>query len=301
MNAAAAVPSLPRASGFLTGGYPLPAPPPAMLRVLPLRRAIAPGLFALAAALPAAAQPLATPPPDLGIAAAVADSLGLYADAALAQGDVAWEAAERDAEASLAGVRYADTLDAALVLGEDAASVVPADTSVSPLDTLRMSAWERVWWGRRGLMRVTGLFPTHPEAPVEDFRQIAHVRRRMLSLHQLAGLATVASMAVTVYGGQRAIDGHGSGLHEASLPVTIGLYSATATLALLSPPRLLNRRGFDTMTIHRALAVLHISGMIITPLLAPDGEDGDGARVHQAMGYATLGTLAAAMLVTFLR
>lgn len=175
-----------------------------------------------------------------------------------------------------------------------------ADTVRSPLDTLRMSTWERVWWGRRGLMRQVGLFPTHPDQPLDDLRQVAHVRRTMLKWHQTLGLVTVASMGTTVIAGQLAASGNGSGFHEATLPVTIGLYSTTAALALLSPPKpiTLDRGGgIDSITIHRWLAVGHIAGMLITPLL---GEDADTA--HYAMGYATFATFSAAMLtVTLLR
>jgi hypothetical protein len=150
------------------------------------------------------------------------------------------------------------------------------------------------------MMRRVGLFPTHPDEPLDDLRQVAHVRRRMLRWHQTLGLVTVASMATTVVGGQLAASGHGSGLHSASLPVTIGLYSTTAAFALLSPPkpiRLDRDSGIDSITIHRWLAVGHVAGMLITPLLGDDA-----GRAHYAMGYATFATFSAAMLtVTLLR
>ena len=175
-----------------------------------------------------------------------------------------------------------------------------ADSVVSPLDTLDMSLWERTWWGRGGLFRRVGLFPTHPERPTDDLRQIAAVRRRMLRWHQTLGLVTVASMASTVIGGQIAASTGKKGFHEATLPVTIGLYSTTAALALLSPPKpiqLEGRGGIDSITIHRWLAVGHVAGMIVTPLLAEDNQS-----AHRVMGYATFATFSAAMLtVTLLR
>lgn len=170
------------------------------------------------------------------------------------------------------------------------------------LDSLRMSAWERVWWGRRGVFRRTGLFPTHPGDPTADVRQIATVRRRMLGAHQLVGLATVGAMALTVVGGQIAYSTGDSGFHRATLPVTIGLYSTGAALAFLSPPRLVTggSRRVDTVTVHRWLAVGHVAGMMLTPLLAPD--DGDGRALHRALGLATFATFSAAFVtVTFFR
>lgn len=174
------------------------------------------------------------------------------------------------------------------------------DSLVSPLDTLSMSVWERAWWGRHGMMRQVGLFPTHPDEPLDDLRQIATVRRRMLTWHQTLGLATVASMGATVIGGQIAASTGNHEFHEATLPVTIGLYSTTAALALLSPPKpiTLDRGGgIDSITIHRWLAVGHVAGMIATPLLAEDA-----GQAHYIMGYTTMATFSAAMLaVTLLR
>ena len=170
------------------------------------------------------------------------------------------------------------------------------------LDSLGMSAWERVWWGRRGVFRRTGLFPTHPGDPTADLRQVAAVRRRMLGAHQLVGLTTVGAMALTVVGGQIAYSTGDSGFHRRVIPVTIGLYSAGAALALLSPPKLYSGRSrrVDSIQVHRWLAVGHMAGMILTPLLAPT--DGSGRGLHRALGYATFATFSAAMLtVTLLR
>ncbi len=174
------------------------------------------------------------------------------------------------------------------------------DTTWSPIDTLRMSPWERIFWSRGGLMRRTGLFPLDADRPVNDLRQVVQVRRRMLSLHQVLGLATVGVMGATVVAGQIAYNGNGSGLHKALIPITTGMYGATAALALLSPPKLLSRGGgWDTVKVHRWLAVLHVAGMILTPMLAPD--DGEGNRsLHRTLGYATFATFSTAMLVVTL-
>ncbi len=192
-----------------------------------------------------------------------------------------------------------DSLLAALL-----AAPVEADAALT-LDSLHMSPWERLLWGRRGAMRRTGLFPTHPERPGADVRALARLRRRMLFAHQAIGLASVASMAVTVAGGQRAISGGSADVHRGSIPVTIGLYSAGAALAFLSPPRLAatsrRTRRLDSITLHRYLAVAHLSGMIATPLLAPSNGRWSRRHVHQALGYATLATYSAATLVVTLR
>lgn len=173
----------------------------------------------------------------------------------------------------------------------------------SPLDTLHMSPLEHVFWGRHGFFRGVGLFKTDQEHPVNDLRHIAKIRRTMLSWHQRLGLITVASMATTVIGGQLAISGHGSGLHKASLPFTIGLYATTATLALASPPKLIRGSGgLDTITFHKAFAVLHLAGMILTPMLAPEAGEGTWSRrhIHQDFGYATFAAFSAGVITVTL-
>lgn len=168
----------------------------------------------------------------------------------------------------------------------------------SPVDTLQMSAWERLWWGRHGMMRLA--FKLDEQNPVNDLRQMAKARRKMLSVHQVLGMATVASMAVTIAGGFKAANGKGGGLHESSLPFTIGLYSTTAFLALASPPKLVpSRHQWDTIRVHRLLAVAHLAGMIITPMLAPE-EERTQVKWHRALGVATFATFSTSMLVVIL-
>lgn len=174
----------------------------------------------------------------------------------------------------------------------------PEANDFSPVDTVKMSGWERIWWGRHGIMRIG--FKLDKENPVNDLRQMARVRRKMLSLHQTLGLITVASMAVTVAGGLKADSGKGSGLHKASVPITIGLYSATAALSLTSPPKLVpSRRGWDTIRVHKLMAIFHFAGMIITPLLAPDNPDA-AVKWHRTAGIATFATFSAGMLTVML-
>ena len=160
-----------------------------------------------------------------------------------------------------------------------------ADTVVSPLDTLRMSRWERVWWGRGGLMRQVGLFPTHPDQPLDDLRQVAQVRRKMLKWHQTLGLVTVASMGTTVVAGQLAASGHGRGSTKRRSPSRSGcIPRPLRSRYSLRPSRSTSGGGgIDSITIHKWLAVGHVAGMLITPLLARRRR-----RAHYAMGLRHL-------------
>ena len=143
--------------------------------------------------------------------------------------------------------------------------------NISPVDTMQMSFWERMNWGRHGLFRTLGIFRLDKKQPLNDFRQMARVRRKMLSLHQTLGLLTWLSMAVTVYGGQRAIDGHSSSLHTSSLPFTIGLYTATASMALFSPPKLVPARGGGLDTLISTVGIcIKYQDTSPFPLLRPE-------------------------------
>lgn len=207
--------------------------------------------------------------------------------------------------------------EAANVSGaEENASALPADSAattvgssvrsgrtVSPVDTLRMSLWEGLFWKRHGLMRVTGLFPLDKDNSTNDLRQMAKTRRRMLSWHQKLGLLTMGSMALTLVSGQMALCGNNPGFHKTSVRITIGIYSATALFSLASPPKLVPKRGgVDTITFHKWFAALHVVGMIITPLINPSpGLDYQSkARRHQIAGYITFGAFTAGMLTVML-
>jgi hypothetical protein len=199
----------------------------------------------------------------------------------------------------------------------NALSLPDSTRKISPVDTMHMSLLERTFWGRHGLMRLTHIASLDPNNPVNDFRQMAKARRKMLTWHQALGLATIASMTVTVIGGiqdysrpPRQKGQPYSSLHRASLPFTIGLYSATATLALSSPPKLIpSEKKWDTISFHKLFAVVHLAGMIVTPMLAPRGGRGGASsnynsqkRIHEISGLITYGAFTSGMLVvTFFR
>ena len=76
-------------------------------------------------------------------------------------------------------------------------------------------------------------------------------------------------MLTADYFGQRRIDGHRNAgdIHQGLITATIISYSATALLAILSPPPLIRRDEESTTTLHKTLAWFHVAGMIFTPIL----------------------------------
>lgn len=181
-----------------------------------------------------------------------------------------------------------------------------ADSLVSIAHHLRllpedMGFFERNLWGENGLFRKTGIAsPLTPEARKNELR----LRRTMLVAHQVSGFVTLGLMLTTVYYGQKVIDGNYAlkNTHIGFVDATIATYSLTGLLALLSPPPLIRRDEINTVSIHRALAWVHFTGMFVTPLLAAtihrrSTSYSDQIRIHQISGYVTTTAFAAAMVV----
>jgi hypothetical protein len=192
---------------------------------------------------------------------------------------------------------------------------IPSDSSTESIfgniDTLlqakpkllpnKMSLMEKILWGENGLTRKIGLVDSL--SPLEREHELS-IRRTMLTTHQIAGFATLALMLTADYFGQKRIDGSRSAgdTHQALVAATIVSYSATALLAILSPPPLIRRSEESTTTLHKTLAWIHAAGMIITPIIGSmiGGRrrfNINKAHFHQILGYATTAIFASAMLV----
>lgn len=142
------------------------------------------------------------------------------------------------------------------------------------------------------------------EAPAFDATGLA-IRHHQLKLHQALGLTTLGVMAATTGLGLASTNGLLRGLdprelHLAAAGLTTGLYLATATLALTTPPPLEGpTRPWDTVNIHRNLGWLHAAGMAGTVGLGLANVLGptDVTSTHGLAGYATLGLMAASAAV----
>jgi hypothetical protein len=200
-----------------------------------------------------------------------------------------------------------------LLFKEAIADTVPTSVSITqPSDSLsarkprllpdNMSIMERGLWGGDGLLRGIGIAP--PLTPDVRKHELT-VRRTMLTMHQIGGFATLASMIATDYFGQKYLDGRNRkdlDTHQTFIPITIGLYSATGLLALLSPPPLIRRDEMSTTWVHKTLAWVHVAGIIITPILAAaiprrGASFEEKARIHQISAYITTGVFAASIIV----
>jgi hypothetical protein len=167
-----------------------------------------------------------------------------------------------------------------------------------------MSFVERGLWGEEGLVRSLGIAsPLTPDVRKHEL----DVRRTMLTAHQIGGFVTLGLMLGTVYAGQQYLNSNTRSyrnLHETLIPFTIGAYSATGALAILSPPPMIRRDEISTTTIHKTLAWVHAIGMILTPIIGASLHHSMNydqlARFHQISAYITTAAFAASMItVTF--
>ncbi len=180
-----------------------------------------------------------------------------------------------------------------------------------PLLPKVLSPGEKLMWGEHGLMRWSGIFPLTEEARERELS----LRRTMLTVHQIGGIVTLGSMIATAVYGQLTLNGYSSlgETHKTLAAITIGSYFTTAAMSLLSPPPMIRRNQWNTISIHKGLAIIHFTGMVLTPLLANNIADNersggktnlqinhDKALVHQISGYITTVAFASALaVVTF--
>lgn len=172
----------------------------------------------------------------------------------------------------------------------------------------RLSPGEKILWGEKGLMRLTGLYPLTEDSRLNELS----LRRGLLTAHEIGGFVTLGAMMTTVVFGQLRVNGDATMArpHKNWAKATIVSYFLTASMSLLSPPPMVRRSSWSSISIHKGLAFIHFSGMILTPLLAegiameerrsgadPDRIDRDKAKVHLVSGYLTTVAFASALMV----
>ena len=161
----------------------------------------------------------------------------------------------------------------------------------------KMIFTQRLLWGDNGAMRNFKRFELTPEKRQEELK----VRRFMLVAHQVIGLATLGAMVGQGIVGAKLYQGDYKlkGTHEALAAIVNTGYFTTAGLSLFAPPKAVDeRKGFSSIKAHRYLAAVHLTGMIMTNILAGQLEGHPNLRkVHRAAAYSAFGAYAAAVLV----
>ena len=206
---------------------------------------------------------------------------------------------ELSTELAFAPHQYRDTTISTDTAAQNLASMF-TDTEPKLLPD-NMSFGEKFFWGKNGLFRELGIVGP---LSLSERKNELKIRRTMLTAHQIAGFTTLALMWTTAYFGQRVIDGNRrlGDTHQAFVTATILSYALTGLLAVLSPPPLIRRDEVGTVTIHKTLAWIHLTGMILTPIIGGmirhrHSFNMKAARFHQVAGYLTTATFTAAVLV----
>jgi hypothetical protein len=181
------------------------------------------------------------------------------------------------------------------------------DTSIVLLPS-KMSIVEKSLWGEKGFFRITGIAPLTPKARENELK----IRRAMLTMHQLGGLTTLGLMALSGYYGKKVYDGKFEFVdeHRTLVRVTIASYTLTALLAITSPPPLIRReKSNGSIAIHKTLAWVHSTGMIVTAILGRNttrysidyNSYNRSKKIHMGSAIVTFISLAASMVIIMLR
>jgi len=132
-------------------------------------------------------------------------------------------------------------------------------------------------------------------------------RSHMLKIHQRLGLITTAPLIATVlsggFAGGRSTSSSNRDLHAALGSLTAGLYFTTAYFSVFAP-KIPGAHTRGPIRLHKALALIHGPGMILTPVLGAmafeqknRGEKVHGiANAHGAVAIVTAGAYGLAIV-----
>lgn len=175
------------------------------------------------------------------------------------------------------------------------------DTAAAqPLLPDKMLLTQRIFWGPKGLLRATNIAPLTPEGREKELK----IRRSMLVAHQVMGFVTLAGFVVQGILGAKLYNAQGDSYrrlreaHETTATLINVSYGATALLSLTAPPKMLsNRKGFSGLKLHKYLALVHLTGMVATNVLAGMiNHDPSLKPYHRAVAYTTFGAFATSII-----
>jgi hypothetical protein len=145
-----------------------------------------------------------------------------------------------------------------------------------------------------------GLTPNQTQGSAQD-QALLDRRSHMLKTHQRLGLITLAPLVATLAVSNGAAGRHstasGRDLHMALGVTTVGLYFTSASFAIFAP-KIPGTTVRGPIKLHRALAWVHGTGMVLTPILGALAYQqlNNGERVHglaKAHGTVAIVTSAA--------
>jgi hypothetical protein len=189
------------------------------------------------------------------------------------------------------------------------AGLAETTTEAQPLLPHKMLFTQRVFWGPKGLLRITNVAPLTPEIRAKELK----VRRTMLVAHQIGGLVTLAGFVAQGILGSQLYNAEGDrytrlrSAHQTTGRIINVTYFTTAGLSLFAPPPLSaeRQRGLTSIRLHKYLSVIHLGGMILTNVLANRlGGNFDSAEkyqqtksAHRIAAYTTFAAYAVSVIV----
>ncbi|QKZ15513.1 hypothetical protein [Spirosoma sp. KUDC1026] len=173
-------------------------------------------------------------------------------------------------------------------------------TEAQPLLPRKMIFTQRAFWGPKGLLRVMNVAPLTPEGRTKELK----IRRGMLTAHQIGGFVTLAGFIAQGFLGAKLYNAFGEDytrikrLHEGAATFINVSYGTTLALSLTTPPPIVgSKRGFTTIKLHRYLAVVHLTGMVATNVLAHMIQTNYELKpYHRIAAYTTFGAYAASIV-----
>ena len=157
----------------------------------------------------------------------------------------------------------------------------------------KMIFTQSLLWGKKGLLRKTGI----SELNLENRQKELRLRKSMLTAHQAIGYLTLASMIAQGIIGGKLYNGDESlrSTHNTMGKVVNIGYFTGAGLSLFSPPPLINKKkskGFDSIKAHKILATIHFSAMVATNHYKHRDK-----KIHKASAYTAFASYATAVIV----
>ena len=142
--------------------------------------------------------------------------------------------------------------------------------------------------------------PLTPEGRAKELK----VRRTMLVAHQIGGFVTLAGFIAQGLLGAKLYNAKGQEYvdtkvwHERTATYINIAYGTTLALSLTTPPPIVGpRKGFSSIKLHKYLAILHLSGMVATNILAHMIENNPELKpYHRAAAYTTFGAYAVSVV-----
>ncbi|GAB3890695.1 hypothetical protein [Spirosoma agri] len=175
------------------------------------------------------------------------------------------------------------------------------DSTATPsLLPRKMIFTQRAFWGPKGLLRTMNVAPLTPEGRAKELK----IRRTMLITHQIGGFVTLAGFVAQGLLGAKLYNAKGQEYtdtkvwHERSATFINVAYGTTLALSLTTPPPVVGaKRGFTSIKLHKYLAIVHLTGMIATNVLAHMIDTHPDLKpVHRAVAYGTFGAYAASII-----